>query len=75
MDEKLIAYIAKLEAQVRDWDLRIDDLEMKAYREKVEGKLHIYREIGAMRRRQEETRRKIAELQQALELTAEPVSV
>lgn len=55
-------YTEKLDAEIRTLDRLIDDLELRAYREKIEAKLQVYREIGFLRRRREEMDRRLREL-------------
>ena len=65
MQEPIQTYIRRLDSEVRKIDRVIDDLETRAYREKIGGKLQVYREIGFFRRRRDEIDRRLQMLRAA----------
>ena len=67
MNDSLQTYIRKVDKQIREWDRLMDDLEMRAYREKIDGKIMVYREIGYLRRRKEDALRKLDALRSAVD--------
>ena len=54
--------IQTLEAELRSADRRLDELELNAYRERLDGKLKLYLEIGALLRRKEQVLRRLKTL-------------
>ena len=57
--------IQTLEAELRSADRRLDELELNAYRERLDGKLRLYMEIGALLRRKEHVLRRLNALKLA----------
>jgi chromosome segregation ATPase len=56
------AYIEKLEAQLREWSSKIDELKARADKAKTDVKLEYEEKIGELRARQETVRNKLQEL-------------
>ena len=55
-------YIDRINAQLKEWHLRIADLELKALHERAERKVEIYRQIDGLKKKIEDGRRKLEEL-------------
>jgi hypothetical protein len=51
--------IQTLEVELRTADRRLDELELNAYRERLDGKIRLYLEIGALLRRKEQILRRL----------------
>ena len=70
MDEKIQRTIDRLQNEIRDCGLRIENLEQQSFQLKIEAKLQIYREIGMIRRRREDAERKLERLRATLATAA-----
>jgi len=59
------AYQEKIEAQLREWTAKINELKAKAEGAKADAKIEMHKRIGALRVKQEETQAKFQALKQA----------
>jgi len=59
------AYEQKLDAQLREWQARIDALKARAERASAEQKVEYYEQIETLRTKQDDLQDKLTELRQA----------
>ena len=59
------AYQEKIQAELREWQARVDTLKARADKAEAEKKVEYYEQIEALRSRQEQARQKLEELQAA----------
>jgi hypothetical protein len=67
------AYQDKIEAQLKEWQARIDVLKAQAEKAAADEKAEYYADVEALRARQQEVRKKLDELRAASEEAWEDV--
>ena len=59
------AYLAKREAELKEWDAQIVQLEAKAEQAQAQVKIHYYEQLESLRTKQTAVRDKLHELKQS----------
>jgi chromosome segregation ATPase len=59
------AYQEKIQAELREWQARIDTLKARADKARAEKKVEYYEQIETLRNKREQARQKLEELQAA----------
>jgi len=59
------AYIDKMAAQLKEWDDKIQELQVKAEKAKTDAKTEYQKEIQQLRQKRDEAQNKLNQLQQA----------
>ena len=58
-------YIAKMEAQLDDWRLKLDAMKAKLEEVQIQGRLEFHRQVDASQRQHELARQQLDELKQS----------
>ncbi len=58
-------YQKKMEAQLREWNAKLDQLQARADRKAAEGKIEVYRQIDHLKGKRDELAAKVKELADA----------
>ena len=71
--EKKIAYQEKMDAQLREWSAKIDQLKAKADKAKAEAKIEYYDQIEALKAKQKVVQAELQKLKASGEVAWEKV--